>query len=128
MGGQTPSAAARFRVTKVRCWVDNSAIFFIINSKVTASDEPMPELHFFNELLQCKSLIIDVRWIWSAENSFTDRLSRTLCSTAPQCTRSVIALLSDTLSPLVGRGTVLRYRLSGKGSTRWRRRSRRSRH
>ena len=73
----------------------------------------MPELRLLNELLQRKGLVLDVRWISSAENRFADKLSRTWDQTAPQCSRSVIALLSDTLNTFVGRGTVFRYRLSG---------------
>lgn len=57
--------------------------------------------------------MLDVRWIASVTNRFTDRLSRTWDPSVPQCTRAMTAFLSSSLKSFVGRGMVFRYRMGG---------------
>ena len=98
---------------KVLCWVDNSAVVHIVKSMVTASREMMPELRLLNDVLERERIVLDVRWIASAENRYADRQSRTWDPSVPQCTRAATDLLRGSLSAFVGRGMVFRYRMSG---------------
>lgn len=98
---------------KIRCWVDNSAVVFIVKAMVTASSEMMPELRRLKDVLDRRGLELDPRWISSAENRYADRLSRSWDPSAPQISRAVVSLLATSLNTVVGKGLVFRYRLSG---------------
>lgn len=80
---------------------------------VTASTEMMPELCLLKDVMKSKGIEIDPQWISSAENTYADLRSRSWDPCNVQATRLMIGFLLATLTQVVGRGTVFRYRVNG---------------
>lgn len=106
------SAGAAGRKRRVRCWVENSAVVYIVRAMVTASRDLMTELRLLKMVIERQCIELDFRWIASAENRYSDRLFRTWDPSTPQCTRAMVDVLTGSLRECIGKGTV-RYRLNG---------------
>lgn len=64
-------------------------------------------------VLKRRGLDLDQRWISSAENRYADRLSLSLDPSAPQISRTIVSMLTQSLGSVVGSGKIFRYYLSG---------------
>lgn len=101
------------RARRIWCYIDDFEVVYIIRAMVTASRELTPGLRILQNKIESQGLELNLQWISSAENRYTNCLSRRLDPTAPQSTRSVIDLLSASLSTMLGTLAVLRHRLNG---------------
>lgn len=50
------------------CWVNNFAVVHIVKSMMTESRNIMPELRLLKGFMEHEGLVLDLRWITSAEN------------------------------------------------------------
>lgn len=77
LGGGLGVAVQRWNVKRLKLWVDNLGVKFIVQKMCSSSPEIMREVRVLERLLHSLGISIDPGWLPSAANFYADRLSRT---------------------------------------------------